>query len=69
MNITLADAFLLLWATVATIAYGKVSTNMYSFKYKMGVMLKALYEGDAEFVKTDEGFNVEPSKKIIKEFK
>jgi hypothetical protein len=55
LEFTLADLFLLTWAIFATVMYFKAKHDDGFFKFKTAVIMKALAEGKAKFVKHADG--------------
>jgi hypothetical protein len=60
MTITVAELFLGAWAVIATIGYYLEKHNSREFKFKTAVIMKALAEGKAKFIKHGDGeFGIE----------
>lgn len=55
INISVADLFLLAWAIFATVMYFKAKHDDGFFKFKTALIMKALAEGKAKFVKHANG--------------
>ena len=55
MTISVAELFLGLWAVIATIGYYLERYNGKEFRFKTVVIMKALAEGKAKFIKDSDG--------------
>lgn len=58
MTISVAEMFLGAWATIATVGYYLEKHNRKEFMYKTAVILKALADGEAEFIRERDGVRI-----------
>lgn len=55
MNFSPAELFLLAWAVVATIAWGRVRYRLYAYARMTRIIVSAVMEGRAKFIMDEAG--------------